>query len=372
MNKSMLRALVLGLVTVSFACGEPAAPSAPSAAGGGAGNAGGSGGSSKGGSGGSGKAGSGGVTGGVTGGGAGPGTGGAGPSTGSGGVGAGGAAGAGSGGAGAGGAGGNAGGTGGAAGAPADSAAPSEVQPPNSAELAALDKACTPIFTLKLEDKGPKGALFTEAVGGNAEAFVQDIGRKVCRVLYRKASEVRAANSIELTIKDYDGVAGKWGDVGEIGVEISTRHLDNIKREGKDVRAEIAGILHHEMTHMYQHDDKPEATFPGMAAMYESVADGVRIRNGLAPSGCAPTNKSGVWSSHSYCSGGWFWVWAETNHPDFLYRLNATMKGKDGKPWAPADATSITGKTIDALWNDYKAAACCSGSQRSCCTVLAP
>jgi hypothetical protein len=104
--------------------------------------------------------------------------------------------------------------------------------------------------------------------------------------------------------------------------------------------------------------------------MYESVADGVRIRNGFAPSGCGPTNKSGVWSMHAYCSGGWFWVFLETKYPGFIYQLNGQMKGKDGKPWAPAQATSITGKTLDAHWADYQAATCCSGTNRACCTVL--
>ena len=34
----------------------------------------------------------------------------------------------------------------------------------------ALDRACTPRFSLKLLDTGPKGALFTEAVKGKPEA----------------------------------------------------------------------------------------------------------------------------------------------------------------------------------------------------------
>ena len=161
-------------------------------------------------------------------------------------------------------------------------------------EREALDKACTPKFTLKLDGHGSRGQLFTEAVGGNAEAFVQQIGREVCRVLYRKATEVRAANTIELNIRDYDGVAAKWGDIGDIGVEISTRHLQNVKNEGRDVRAEIAGILQHEMTHMYQNDDKPEGTFSGLANMYEGIGDAVRIRNGFAPAGARPT-RSGRW-----------------------------------------------------------------------------
>ena len=230
-----------------------------------------------------------------------------------------------------------------------------------------LARACTPKFTLRLMDTGPKGMLFTEAVGGNAEAFVQDIGRQVCRVLYRKAEEVRAANNIELIIRDYEGVAGKWGDIGDIGVEISTRHLQNVKTAGRDVKSELAGILHHEMTHMYQNDDKPEGTFPGLPGMYEGIADAVRIRNGFAPAGASPGNKTGRWQDKAYVDQAFFWLYIDTAHPDFIYKLNGTMKGRDMTPWTPAEIQKITGKSADQLWTEYQAAACCRGSDRSCC-----
>ncbi len=277
----LLSVCLLALGVGAAACAEKESPN-----GGGTGGKGGGGGSSStGGRGGSagGTGGSGGSssTGGTTGG---TGTGGSGGSS-TGGTGTGGSGGSagGTGGSSATGGSGGKGGSGGAGGS--GTVDGGSVPETSSAEREALDRACTPKFTLKQTDMGPKGMLFTEAVNGNAEAFVQQIGREVCRVLYRKADEVRAANAIELNIRDYDGVAAKWGDIGDIGVEISTRHLQNVKNEGRDVRAEIAGILHHEMTHMYQNDDKPEGTFTGLANMYEGIADAVRIRNGFPPAG---------------------------------------------------------------------------------------
>jgi Peptidase of plants and bacteria len=236
----------------------------------------------------------------------------------------------------------------------------------SSAEREALDRACTPKFTLKQTDMGPKGMLFTEAVNGNAEAFVQQIGREVCRVLYRRADEVRAANAIELNIRDYDGVAAKWGDIGDIGVEISTRHLQNVKNEGRDVRAEISGILHHEMTHMYQNDDKPEGTFTGLANMYEGIADAVRIRNGFPPAGAQP-DKNGRWQDKAYAGQAFFWLYIDTAQPDFLYKLNATMKGRDGRPWAVTEIQTISGKSADQWWTEYQGAMCCRGNTQTCC-----
>jgi len=237
-------------------------------------------------------------------------------------------------------------------------------------DTAALDKACTPKFTLKLEDMGPGGQLFLSAMGGSpagVEKTVQQIGRDVCRVLYRQASEVRAANEIELQIHDYDGVAGKWGDIGKIGVEISTRHIQNVRNEGRDVGTEIKGILYHEMTHMYQHDDKPEGKWSGLANYYEAGAEAVRIRYGLAPAGCLPNDKGGQWYEKNYCGGGWWWLWVDTKYPDFIYKLNVQMTGGDGKAWTPDMATAIAGVSLDDLWKQYQVATCCKGSNTTCC-----
>lgn len=90
-----------------------------------------------------------------------------------------------------------------------------------------LDKKCTPTVKLSLEDKNQARAkLFLDVSGANPEAFMQDIGRKVCRTLYQKASEVRDATSLELIIRYSPG------DGADITVMISTDHLQNVKNAG--------------------------------------------------------------------------------------------------------------------------------------------
>ena len=234
----------------------------------------------------------------------------------------------------------------------------------------ALDTACTPQVTLMLTDKGPNGQLFLTAVSkqpapnNEPEAFVQDIGRTVCRILYRTAAEVRGANKLTLEIRDYDGVAAKWGDVGDIGVEISSRYLGTVGEAR--IADEVKGILLHEMTHMYQNDDKPEAKSPYLPNMYEGIGDFVRIRAGHPPDGAKPNDKSGKWYDKTYTSQAFFWLYVDTKYPDFVYKLNGTMK-KDGVPWSETSIQTITGKSGDALWTEYQGAACCSGNTTTCC-----
>lgn len=237
-----------------------------------------------------------------------------------------------------------------------------------SPDTAALDAKCTPSFTLDLQDDGPGGDLFMEAVDNDPEGFVQEIGRTVCRILYRTPEEVRDANHITLHIEDYDGVAAKWGDVGDIDVQISTQHLTNVSNQGsgaKGVADEVTGILLHEMTHMYQNDDKPEATSPYLPNMYEGIADFVRARAGFMPNGRTPS-KSGNWYDKTYSAQAFFWLYVDTAFPGFIYELNATMV-QDGVPWSPDSIEEITGKTGDLWWTEFQGAACCDGATQTCC-----
>ena len=233
----------------------------------------------------------------------------------------------------------------------------------------ALDAACTPSVTIQLEDEGPNGELFTKNVP-DGEAFVQETGRRVCRILYREPEEVRAANHITLILRADDKNPGwKSGDVGDITVMISTTHLASVEARGDDVKTEIEGVLTHEMTHMYQNDDKAlgEGTYERLGNVIEGIADAVRIRAKLPPIGSKPS-KSGSWDDEGYWKPAYFILWVDNQYPDFLYRLNQSMAIGDHEAWTPAAFETITGRTVDELWSSYAGAACCSANDRSCCS----
>jgi hypothetical protein len=232
----------------------------------------------------------------------------------------------------------------------------------------ALDAKCTPTFTLQLEDTGANAHFFTDAVP-DPEPFVQEVGRSVCRILYRHADEVRDANHITLIIRDDPDYPGwKAGDVGDITVMISTHFLAIVAGQGRSVLDEITGVLLHEMTHMYQNDDQAagEGTYARLGNVVEGVADFVRIRAGHTPSGATPA-KTGEWDDVGYTKPAFFLLWIDGRHPDFLYRLNLSMAAGDGVAWSPDAFATITGESVAALWSEYGAAACCAGATRTCC-----
>jgi len=55
------------------------------------------------------------------------------------------------------------------------------------------------------------------------------------------------------------------------------------------------------------------------------------------------------------------------HYPDFLYKLNLQMKGGDNMVWTPERGATIVDKPFETLWEEYKAATCCAGNDRSCC-----
>ena len=213
-----------------------------------------------------------------------------------------------------------------------------------------LDRKCTPTVKLQLEDTA-RGKLFLDVSGSNPEAFMQDIGRKVCRTLYQQADEIRSATSLTLILRyDPGAVAWKSGDGANITVMISTAHLQNVKNAGRDVGREIKGILFHEMTHMYQQDDSDGGGAD--SGLIEGIADTVRFKNGFIPDGAQP-NKNGRWND-GYRTTAFFLLWVDQHYNSFIYKLNLSMSNTDGKRWSPEAFRTITGRSVDQLWNDYR------------------
>ena len=221
--------------------------------------------------------------------------------------------------------------------------------PPTSTDL---DAKCTPKVTLVREDtNAARLRLFLDVAGKDPKTFLQDIGRKVCRTLYRKASEVRDASAFELILRYAPGdVAWKSGDGSDITVMISTDHLNNVKRGGRDVGEEVKGILFHEMTHMYQQDDSDRGGAD--IGVIEGIADFVRFKNGFTPDDAQP-DKNGRWND-GYRTTAFFLLWLDARYRDAVYKLNLSMDSRDGKRWTPESFRAITGKTVDQLWRAYR------------------
>jgi len=227
------------------------------------------------------------------------------------------------------------------------STAPPALPAPVLADPAVFASKCNPPFTFHNED--PSGAsVFTDEVADVA-AWYRGIARTVCAHLYKTAAEARPADSVDLFLRNCPGVAAKWGD-RDINVEICTPHLRNVKNGGRSVRNEVTGIMTHESTHGFQWDDKPESNPPGW--LIEGIADAVRMKADLISP--AHLRRGGSYTN-GYKTAAFFLLWIERQFPEFLYKLNQSLRVGDGTAWSPETFRTLTGKSIDALWEEYQA-----------------
>ena len=213
----------------------------------------------------------------------------------------------------------------------------------------ALDAACTPGVTLNIKDQAGF-TQFKTVSGASVEAFIQGIGQKVCRILYRHAEEVREATHLTLVIEDIaqeNVPAYKAGNGAQITVGMDGPYLLSLAPE--KLKNEVFGMLFHEMTHMYQNDDADGKGVP--SGLIEGIADFVRITAGYH--GPETQQKGGQWDS-GYTTTGWFLIWLEQRYPDVVYKLNLSMDSHDGLKWSPAAFKGLIGSTVDDLWVEYQ------------------
>jgi len=113
-----------------------------------------------------------------------------------------------------------------------------------------------------------------------------------------------------------------------------------------DVKFEITGVLYHELTLIWQWDDKGFAP----QELLTGIADYIRLIAGLAPSHWSKPGSGEKWD-HGYEDTAYFFQYCDTVASGFVAKLNSKLR--DG--WDVRFFHDITGKSVDKLWKDYKA-----------------
>ncbi|OIW06868.1 hypothetical protein TanjilG_19517 [Lupinus angustifolius] len=146
-------------------------------------------------------------------------------------------------------------------------------------------------------------------------------------------------NTISLFVDDIDGVAYTSNDQ----IHVSARY---VKSYSGNVKTEITGVLYHEVTHVWQWNGNGQA--PG--GLIEGIADYVRLKANYAPSHWVKPGQGQKWDQ-GYDVTARFLDYCDSLKSGFVAELNNKLRsGYDVQFFV-----QLLGKTVDQLWQDYKA-----------------
>ena len=211
-----------------------------------------------------------------------------------------------------------------------------------------FESACSPEVLLDNKDAAGSGQLFAEAIPDLPDTL-NCVTRDVCDMLFRKTSEVRALVRINVIVENYEGVSETWSTGGESTIHISSKHLQDVADGQGDVRLELDNILYYHATNDYQNDD---GNGVDNAWLVQGVANFVRYQAGLVPDS---SRKLGGKYDDGGETTGFFFVWLDSEYPDFVYTLNQSLDPNDPVVWTTQAFQDITGRTVDELWTSYQA-----------------
>ncbi|KAG9141653.1 hypothetical protein Leryth_015335 [Lithospermum erythrorhizon] len=128
---------------------------------------------------------------------------------------------------------------------------------------------------------------------------------------------------------------------------LSAAFLDNM--DSKDVKDRFKGLVHHEMTHVWQWYGNEAATNPP-AWLFEGIADYVPLTSGFQIYEWAQPGAGKKWDESTEVTAA-FLTYCDSLKPGFIPTLNKMMKTNYSDDYF----VQLTGKSIQQLWTDYKA-----------------
>lgn len=210
----------------------------------------------------------------------------------------------------------------------------------------------------KVLDPDTKGAAIYSNLVQDPDAYIKYHAQKVAEILFYTAKDtMNDVQTIQYTLKDYDGVSAKSGNPPVISIVYSTRHIEKSANESLyKLDFETRGVLYHELVHAYQFEPKgigSYSTNKEFWACIEGMADAVRAEAGFFD---MSTRKPGGNWMDGYRTTGFFLQWLTTKDPDAIRKFHLTVRDLD--VWSFDKAIkSVFGEesSIEGMWNEYQA-----------------
>ena len=196
-----------------------------------------------------------------------------------------------------------------------------------------------PRLNLIAQDLSSPGTARFFSAAPPALDLLRDAIISVCAALYpRPGSQPTHTETITLVIREMAGVACTTAG-RHARITLSAGYLASL---AGDVRAEVVGVIRHEMVHVWQHTGAGTAP----SGWVEGVADWVRLRDGLLGRGWRRTG--GSWDQ-GYAPTAMFLLWVDERWEGAVRAVN------DALAKAPWDENASWGDAgpVRVLWKRY-------------------
>jgi len=207
--------------------------------------------------------------------------------------------------------------------------------------MAAQDSHALHIVVHNSAEGSDGGTRFDKEIGS---AKAQQIISRATQFIWQSFNEKSSADrknvqTVTLFVESMDGVAYTSSDEIHLSAEYVASYQGDVKNE-------ITGVLYHEVTHVWQWDGMGGAP----SGLIEGIADYIRLTAGFAPPHWVKPGSGDKWD-HGYEVTAYFLQYCDTVASGFVAKMNSKLRNG----WDLGFFHDLTGKSVDKLWNDYKA-----------------
>lgn len=235
---------------------------------------------------------------------------------------------------------------------------------PKPQPVLSLDDICSHKIRVYENDTSAAGKLVYETLGGRLMDRVPEVAREVCKILYKKPSDV-IANINYMTVFVESNLPGgiaaeaKPNGYKDSVMKFSAKHFQEKKNAGYDIAKYLKGTMAFELTHVFQYPLNSMAD-EKVKSLHAALPFAIRMKANYSDPNWK-RDRSGTWDEGGLQTG-YFMAYLENRVPGFLNKLNSLMSSAKDE----SIVMQAAGKSVDELWDGYVADPNCSGSNVNC------
>ncbi|MCJ8273718.1 MAG: PKD domain-containing protein, partial [Psychrosphaera sp.] len=202
------------------------------------------------------------------------------------------------------------------------------------------------------------GQLALEQILPDLAEQIKTTSLEIAKILYQDVTEIPLFKTVTFETGHYDFPAAKSGTETDMLLYMDLGHLNNVAANGADaLRAEVLGMLWHELTHGYSGAPQTGQYAEGdeYHTYLESVADFIRIKSGYNEHKRSGVKWVNTWNDDAYNQTSFFLEWVDNSYKSIDFIKQFVQQAKTLESWSfDAAFKAILGEDrgIEVLWSE--------------------